>query len=206
MLSSSLIPHPPLRPAKRSCPSSRHSFSRELTPARLTPHARRLVFRATTSLSLRLKSLRSHVGLLALSRLSLCPVPTTPHVGGSANYTRQSFDQELWEAVPLLHSLRNDTFHRGDFTVLDCHRIDLPGSVSHSSNVWVTRLPPDIRPLFLDPRHQHFLTPLSAALKTLAFKVPPPRVYCRAGHYEKILERANAAGMLTWSPLSSESE
>lgn len=98
---------------------------------------------------------------------------------------------------------------RGSFKPLDCHRVDLPERGVGKPEFWMRRLPSDIQAMF-DPLNTNglqsaVLRHLDSAERNAANDFPRARLHCIRGHYGNILDMADAAGMIEWSPLAVES-
>lgn len=161
--------------------------------------------RSITSLSLRLKGLRNHVGSSKLPDLILQPnfsAQSSPLSDSPLRYSESS----LWEQISSLESLETLSQRRGDYKLLDSTRIDLPYSVSKSSESWIQYMPVPIQSIFRDTSHSKLLVPLLEALHVPHFPYPKSRVHAKAGHYAKVLERADQAGMISWSAVSTEND
>lgn len=91
---------------------------------------------------------------------------------------------------------------RGAFRLLDVFRIDLPRAGCERPEFCLSRLPHNVRSLF-DPLQEDGI--LQVMLRALpGYTRHRPRLYCRPGHYGKLLDLGDQAGMITWSQVAIE--
>ena len=99
---------------------------------------------------------------------------------------------------------------RGSFRPIDASRIDLPEVQSGDAHNWMQRLPKDILKLFLAPKDAkdgsllHHVFDAMHPARPENFEGHTAHASALQGNYEKLLHLADNAGIVTWSPLSSE--
>ena len=97
---------------------------------------------------------------------------------------------------------------RGSFMPFDCHRVELSHAGTGQPEFWMGRIPFEIQKL-IDPGNSEgiqsvVLRTLSSGEENVSHNFPRSRLHCIPGHYGKILDMADKAGMAGWSLLATE--
>lgn len=124
------------------------------------------------------------------------------------------------EVLPYLFRSPEVSEARGAFRPLDASKIDLPSHpIRNSQGSWIHNLSSDASKLLSQDGFSTFADSLLKAFGLsqvsgkLSIKVqqqttslPQSRVFSLPGHYEKVLDKADRAGMLQWTAFSTESK
>ena len=97
---------------------------------------------------------------------------------------------------------------RGSFVPLDWRRVDLPRAGTGKPEFWMERLPFQIQELLVPENSSSIQSVLLKALRSGENigneNLFHSRLHCIPGQYRKILDMADEAGMIEWSPLATE--
>ena len=123
---------------------------------------------------------------------------------GGNGPTLESTTASHSEEQDFVEHLRNIGLVRGDFTLLNESRLDLPQIISSSrSSNWMNRMTPETQQTFCAENQACLLATLQPYLENEK-RTAPARVHALSGHYNLILERLHNAGMLAWSVIDRE--
>ena len=130
------------------------------------------------------------------------------HLSGSCDVFLQSVVfQTPWNGLPERMAWKSE-HSCCSFRLLDWHKLDLTNDGYNSSAFWISRLLASVQPLFLPANptglHVMLLRSLDSSSAGSPGHFSKSRLHCISGHYGKILELADAAGMIEWSSLSLE--